>query len=322
MVFLFENFNNELILVEKRSEKIKYFSNSNSLPIKNNNNKNLDNNEQLDTIDFNAHQNLHSESTSDFSEENIDENHPFSACSSSSTSATTSAYFSCSDSTHLFANTSKLIDEDDSNDLDQFDSCSIIEEFLEEPESCSLNSFQTELIKSVCAQIDAKYCSTVGNIVSDCGDLKLNGTFWAYLLNKLSLIEILNNLNASKDILDDFRINLSRLIVTLTRLENELVNYIVDNSLFNTRIKWQFSKFSGDFLLNLAFLIFEQVARRVDANNSRVITMFELDLDRVFDCSFEQHLDQFLNNWVLLYLPSKINNKIQTCFDGNGIFLI
>lgn len=305
MVFKFHAFNDELILTEKPiSERLSPFTTHSyaaSIQIRCSPSDIVCSDEGLDDTNSGAQQCSQCSSTS------------------TSTSTTTSAYFSCSDSTnynHIWANSSKF-EEDDIDASDQFDSCSIIDDADDDddelsPKSiskiqkpiCSLLSTPSKahLIESLCFQIDAKHVPSSPS--TNCGDLKYNATFWNYVLDKLGLIEILNGADVPH--LEHIRTNMDRLMTTIKRLESELTNYAVDHWTFNNETV----VFDAEFFLNLAFTIFEQACKLTESSPT-IPLVFELDMDMSTDYSFEIKLEQLLNNWVLVYLPSMINKVIQ-----------
>ena len=163
--------------------------------------------------------------------------------------------------------------------------------------------------------------------------LEFNRTFWSYVLNKLGLLAILNQVVVPDDddenhnrtaAVERLQTNVDRLIATLNRLESELANYIVDHVTFNN------SKpvvFDTEFVLNLAFLLFEQAVKLTETSSSLssslssstnstatnpVTLVFELDIDlATADYSFELKLNELMSNWVLVYLPSMIDRVVR-----------
>lgn len=177
----------------------------------------------------------------------------------------------------------------------------------------TFNSIQQDLIQQICNFIDLEYQNKnrdLSRLVSNCGDLKLNKDFWRYLLNKLNLACLLYSLNESCLFLSDkreFFLNLNKLLICLICLENELAKYLTEES-FGVYL------FDSEFLMNLTFLIYEQVDRFFSArSSSNIMTVFELDLsvnssDQSIS-TFENNLNYFMSKCVANYLPILIENQ-------------
>lgn len=110
---------------------------------------------------------------------------------------------------------------------------------------------------------------------------------------------------AGTQTLEQLQNSMDRLVTTIKRLESELANYAVDQSTFNGET----IVFDVEFLLQLAFVVFEQAAKWTESA-CNVPLVFEFDTDLTSDHSFEVKLNQLMNDWVLVYLPSMINRII------------
>lgn len=186
--------------------------------------------------------------------------------------------------------------------------------------------FKVDLIKSLCAQIDSKYANLRTVCTTNCIDLKFNPTFWNYVLHDLGLMGILNSNSSSSGSrtttshVEQLRVDLDRLLATLRRLETELANYAVDHTVtYNEHHKNdQTIMFEAEFVLNLTFVVFEQALVLLASNASHERTVdsaalvFELENEvSDIDYAFETKLNELMNNWILIYLPSMINKVIR-----------
>ncbi len=202
------------------------------------------------------------------------------------------------------------------------------------------NLLKQELIEQLCIDIDTKHQNlnkTISGLVSNCGDLKLNGKFWNYLINDIGLISFLNDsvdedsdevfLSKKHDLMKNFY----NLLLCLNKLEKELAIYL--NRIDGTGV---FS-FDAEFFLGLAFLVFEKVTNMTTSqmksqnsnekpNSNNIELVFELDMNtsNCYDDTiwlFELNLNNLLSNYVLKFLPDLIDlqkNNSTSRYVGSG----
>lgn len=192
--------------------------------------------------------------------------------------------------------------------------------------------------------MDAKYIRRVNPRVTTCDELKLNPTFWHYVLNSLGLLTLLNCLTNNTvrqqqstttmmiyaRRVEHLRRDVDRLVSTINRVESELSNYAVDRATFSETNETVV--FDAECFLQLAFRIYEQASRTrrstrsirssYSSSSSSPGLVFELDIDVSFcnddiddndenEWSFERKLNVIMDDWVLVYLPAMICRLVQ-----------
>jgi hypothetical protein len=160
-----------------------------------------------------------------------------------------------------------------------------------------------ELISEICAQIEKNQEPR-----TKCTDLKTSRTFWQYLINKLDMLHLLGRTEAHAFYTsekNEFIINLSKLLLSITRIEVTL----------SDKTSTIYQDLDSDALLNLAFLFYEQATLIINTNmmscpNSVSTQMvFEIDLNisnmaaNQSVVKFEKYLNLLTENFLIKYLP-------------------
>ena len=201
-------------------------------------------------------------------DENIDDNFislstEFSSLSSITT--TTSAYSSCSESSNFVSGFSREIEN-------------IIED--EFSESVDSNLFYQQILAYIDFHYDHKR-KLIATKVSNLSDLKQSKQFWSFICQK----------NVDNFPKQDFMLNVAKILLSISTLENELLKFIDDNFIFE-----------HEFILNLAFLLYENCERVANfESNSNLI--FEIDLNHQCEENFEKLLKFLVEKYVSKYIP-------------------
>lgn len=201
-------------------------------------------------------------------DENIDDNFislstEFSSLSSITT--TTSAYSSCSESLNYvsaFGRDTENIAEDEFS------------------ESLDSNLFYQQIIAYIDLHYDHKR-KLIATKVSNVSDLKQSKKFWSFICQK----------NADSFPKQDFMTNVAKILLSISTLENELLKFKDDNFIFE-----------HEFILNLAFLLYEN-CERAPSFETNCSLIFDIDLNHQCEENFEKILKFLVQKYVSKYIP-------------------
>lgn len=161
-------------------------------------------------------------------------------------------------------------------------------------------AFSSSDLSDQCPKISAEVTNQhVNRSLSIFGDLTKNPTFWEYLTNNLMYNDL------------ELTANLSKLMFCLNQVEREFAWFYADH---DSDVYF----LDGTFMLNIAFLVYEQSEgqlMKLKSSTCDTIAVFDLDLsETVEDSSSDETFEQLVeSNLSVLkqYLPSIIQINTQ-----------